>query len=108
MNARQIRFKRGPGGLYPEVQPAEPLRPRAVALGYDPEQDSAPRVLAAGQGVLAEQIIALARQNGIPIREDPILAAALASVDVDELIPPELYLVVAEVLAYIYRLRQAG
>lgn len=81
-------------------------RPSATALGYDPQQDSAPRVLASGQGVIAEQIIALARSEGIPIREDPLLAAALASVDIHDTIPPELYAVVAEVLAYIYRIQK--
>lgn len=78
---------------------------RAVALGYDPVKDGAPRVLAAGCGLLAEQIIAIADQQGIPIRDDPLLAAALSQVDLDAEIPPELYALVAEVLAYIYRLR---
>ncbi len=76
----------------------------AIALGYDPEKDQAPRVLASGRGVLAEQILAVARENGITIREDPVLAAALSSIEIDALIPPELYAVVAELLAYVYRL----
>jgi flagellar biosynthesis protein len=80
-----------------------PKRKQAIALGYDQAQDAAPRVLAAGQGVIAEQILAAARQNGIPIREDPVLASALAGVDIGSEIPPELYRVVAEVLAYVYR-----
>jgi flagellar biosynthesis protein len=77
----------------------------AAALGYDPEQEAAPRVLAAGKGVVAEKIIALARENQIPIVEDETLAQALAMVDIGAMIPVELYAVVAEVLAYIYRLR---
>lgn len=85
--------------------PGEEGLHRAVALGYDPERDQAPRVLASGQGVLADQIIALARAKDIPIREDPILAAALAGVEIDTAIPPELYALVAEVLAYVYHLR---
>ncbi|GAB4475364.1 MAG: FlhB-like flagellar biosynthesis protein [Anaerolineales bacterium] len=80
-------------------------RPKATALGYDPEQDEAPRVLASGEGWIAEQIIALAKANGIPIREDPILAEALSKVDIGQAIPPDLYPLVAEVLAYIYRLQ---
>ncbi|MBI3762769.1 MAG: EscU/YscU/HrcU family type III secretion system export apparatus switch protein [Chloroflexi bacterium] len=80
-----------------------PPRPRAVALGYDLAKDDAPRVLASGGGLIADKIIALARDNGIPIHEDPALAAALATVDLDAAIPPELYAVVAEVLAYVYR-----
>lgn len=78
---------------------------KAVALGYDAEKDHAPRVLASGKGLVAEQIIALAKANNIPVREDPILAAALSNVAVDTMIPPELYAVVAEVLAYVYRIR---
>lgn len=78
-------------------------RTRAVALGYDAERDAAPRLLASGEGAIADKIIALARVNGIPIREDPALVAALATVNLDAAIPPELYAVVAEVLAYVYR-----
>jgi flagellar biosynthesis protein len=84
---------------------SEHRRLRATALGYDPEKDQAPRVLASGQGKIAEQIIALAQQNGVPIREDPVLAMALSGVDINAEIPPELYTVVAQILAYIYRIR---
>ncbi len=78
---------------------------RATALGYDQVRDAAPRVLATGRGKVAQQIIDLAIANGIPLREDPILSAALANIDLNEEIPPELYAVVAEVFAYIYRIR---
>jgi flagellar biosynthesis protein len=78
---------------------------RATALGYDAENDIAPKVLASGRGVIADQIIAIARANGIPIREDPILVQALSQVEINQAIPPELYEIVAEVLAYIYRLK---
>lgn len=81
-----------------------PTRQKAAALEYQPEKDSAPRVVASGQGVVAEKIIALAKENGVPVYEDPTLAAALATVNINDEIPPELYLVVAEVLAYIYRI----
>lgn len=84
---------------------ADSQRPRAVALGYDAAHDAAPRVLATGQGRIAEQIIGTARANGIPIRDDPVLAAALATLELDTVIPPELYAVVAEVLAYVYRIK---
>ena len=79
----------------------------AVALGYDPEKDSAPRVLATGKGLIAEQIIAIAEERGIPIRKDPVLLAALSDLDIDQLIPPELYAVVAEVLAFVYRVQDS-
>lgn len=75
----------------------------ATALQYDPEKDSAPRVIASGQRKIAEQILAEARKHNIPIHEDPALTAALASINLGQEIPPELYSVVAEVIAYIYR-----
>jgi flagellar biosynthesis protein len=78
----------------------------AAALGYDPEQEAAPRVLAAGRGVVAEKIIVLAQENQIPVVEDQALAEALALVDIGAMIPVELYTVVAEILAYVYRLSQ--
>lgn len=78
----------------------------AVALGYDPEKDRAPRVLASGRGVVAQRILEIARQNNLPIRDDPVLADALAQVDLNQVIPPELYAVVAEVFAFVYRLKQ--
>jgi flagellar biosynthesis protein len=78
-------------------------RTTAAALAYDPGSDSAPRVVANGQGPIAEKIIALARENNIPVYDDPGLTAALSTVNLGQEIPPELYLVVAEVLAYIYR-----
>ncbi len=77
----------------------------AIALGYDPEKDMAPRVLASGAGVIAEQILSIAKAQGIPVREDPVLAGALANVEVNQVIPPELYALVAEVLAYVYRIQ---
>lgn len=79
---------------------------RATALGYEVERDRAPRVLAQGRGHVAQQIIDLAVANGIPLRKDPLLTAALAAVDINEEIPPELYGVIAEVFAYIYRIRE--
>jgi flagellar biosynthesis protein len=78
----------------------------ATALGYDPEKDMAPRVVAAGQGEIARKIIEKARECGIPIKEDPVLAMALESIDVNETIPPELYRVIAEVFAYVYRIQE--
>lgn len=79
---------------------------KAVALGYEPGKDDAPRVLASGKDKIAEQIIAIAKKNGIPIKDDPILTSALMEIDINQTIPPELYRVVAEVLSYIYRIQQ--
>ncbi|MBN1418505.1 MAG: EscU/YscU/HrcU family type III secretion system export apparatus switch protein [Planctomycetes bacterium] len=75
----------------------------AVALGYDPERDRAPRIRATGRGRLAEEILRFARESGVPIEEDADLAAALGALDVGAEIPPELYRVVAEILAYLWR-----
>lgn len=77
----------------------------AVALEFDPLVDDAPRVVAAGNGKIAEKILEVARANNIPIREDEILAEALSLVDLESAIPPELYAVVAEVLAFVYRIK---
>jgi flagellar biosynthesis protein len=77
---------------------------KAVAIHYQDEKDRAPSVTASGRGLVAERIIALARQNGVPLYEDRDLAQVLAALDIDAEIPPELYRAVAEVLAYIYRL----
>jgi flagellar biosynthesis protein len=76
----------------------------AVAISYD-ENETAPRVTAKGKGEIAERIIAIALENKIPIQEDRVLAQALSQVDLEEAIPPELYAVVAEILAFVYRLR---
>jgi flagellar biosynthesis protein len=76
----------------------------AVALRYDPDQEHAPRVTAKGKGNLAQKIIALGRKNGVPIQEDPALVQILSQLEFYQEIPPSLYLVVAEILVYIYSL----
>jgi flagellar biosynthesis protein len=75
---------------------------KAAAIAYDMEKDRAPRVTAKGQGVLAEKIIAVAREHGVPIKDDPALVEVLCRLDLDEYIPVELYKAVAEILAFIY------
>lgn len=76
----------------------------AAALAYDRSKDAAPRVSARGKGVIAERILDLAREHGVPIKEDPALAQVLSRLDIDEQIPVELYRAVAEILAFVYRL----
>lgn len=76
----------------------EPLR--AVALQYDGE--NAPTVTATGEGAVAEEIIRIAREHGVPLREDIMLAALLSELELGEEIPPLLYRVIAEVIAYAY------
>lgn len=75
---------------------------KAVALSYDEQKATAPRVLASGSGLVAETIIERAREAGIHIRKDPDLIELLATVPVGEEIPPELYQTIAEVLAFVY------
>ena len=82
---------------------ARPRRPAAVALRYRAGTDPAPRVAAAGTGPVAERILALAREHDVPLREDPDLVEALAALDLGALVPAELYGVIAEVLAWAYR-----
>ena len=77
---------------------------KAVALRYDREKDTAPRVTAKGTGVIAEKILELAEKEGIPITEDPDLVTALAQLDFNSEIPPELYHAVAEIIAFAYRI----
>ena len=75
----------------------------AVALAYT-QTDAAPRVVAKGRGVLAEQIISRARENGVYVHESPELVSLLMQVDLDQRIPPQLYVAIAELLAWLYRL----
>lgn len=75
----------------------------AVALSYDREGDDAPRLAAKGRGLLAEQIIALAREHHIEVRRDADLATLLSRLDIDMPIPLEAYAAVAEILAYVYK-----
>lgn len=77
-------------------------RKKAAAIAYDVGKDRAPRVTAKGQGLLAEKIIALARESDVPITQDPALVEILYRLDLDEYIPVELYRAVAEILAVIY------
>ena len=75
----------------------------AVALAYT-RTDAAPRVVAKGRGMLAEQIILRAHESGVYVHESPELVSLLMQIDLDQRIPPQLYIAVAELLAWIYRL----
>lgn len=78
------------------------IKRKAVALRYNAESDAAPRVIAKGDRLLAERIIEIAKENGVPIHEDPDLVALLSVVDINREIPDALYRAVAEVLAFVY------
>ena len=89
----------------PDFVPDE--RSLAVALAYA-TGDSAPKVIAKGKGLIADEIIRRAREHDIFVHESPELVALLLNVDLDAHIPAQLYLAVAELLAWLYRLEQGG
>ena len=75
----------------------------AVALQYDRDSDSAPKVIAGGRGAVAEQILQIAFAQGVRVREDADLAQMLSAIDLDSEIPVEAFAAVAEILVYVYR-----
>ena len=79
---------------------------QAIALAYEPD-DSAPRVVAKGKGLIAEAMINKAREHDIFVHESKELLALLMQVNLDDHIPPTLYQAIAEILAWIYRI-EAG
>jgi len=86
-------------------QPDPPrVEVRAAALQYERKSPEAPRVVAKGRGFVAERILALAREHGVPVREDPDLVELLSACELGEEIPVEIYGVVAELLTYLYGL----
>ena len=82
-------------------------RPAAVALAYR-EGDAAPRVVATGQGLVAEEIIRRAREAGVFVHESAELVGLLAKLDLDAHIPPQLYIAIAEILAWVFRTDEAA
>ncbi len=86
---------------------ADDNRSLAVALTYAPG-DAAPRVVAKGRGLIAEEIIKRAKEHGVYVHESPELVTLLQQVDLDDKIPPQLYVVVAELLAWLYQVEQGG
>lgn len=73
---------------------------QAIALEFDPEFD-APKVIASGKGALAEKIIEEAKRNQVPVHKDTKLAETLSKLEIGDMIPPELYEVVAEILVFV-------
>ncbi len=76
----------------------------AVALRYLRGRDDAPRIVAKGRAWLAEKILQVARAHSIPVQRDDDLVEVLVRLDLNQIIPPELYRAVAEILAYLYRM----
>lgn len=79
----------------------------AVALAYR-EGEGAPRVVASGRGMIAEEIIARAHEHGVYVHESPELVALLMQVDIDQHIPAQLYVAVAELLAWLYKIESGA
>jgi flagellar biosynthesis protein len=78
---------------------------QAIAIAYE-SGDFAPRVVAKGRGVIAEQIIARAKEHGVFVHESKDLVAMLMQVDLDDHIPAALYQAIAEILVWLYRLEK--
>lgn len=84
-------------------------RKEAIALKYDQEKDSAPRVIGKGKGKIAERILQTAEDHQVPVQEDPSLVELLGKLNINDSIPSELYEAVAEVFAFIYKAdKEAG
>lgn len=89
----------------PEAEGPKPeTRKTAIALRYNVDKDKAPLILATGRGPIAEEIMRVAEENQIPLYEDPELAQLLGKLELEAEIPPELYVLVAEVLFFVYQL----
>ena len=85
---------------------SERMSKKAVAIKYDQKKSSAPVVVAKGKGYIAENIVKAAKDSGVPLKEDSELINYLMSLELYEEIPPELYQVIAEILAFIYKANQ--
>lgn len=101
MICRQMAFKRTLTLGFSKRGDDVENRKIASALKFDPTKDPAPQVLAKGYGLIADNIIATAEKNKVPVYVDEKLSKQLAALQVGEMIPPELYEVVAEVLVFI-------
>jgi flagellar biosynthesis protein len=78
----------------------------AVALGYKPDKDQAPKLIAKGLGDLAQRIIDIAKKNHIYVQEDPLLFDSLYKLQVGEEVPMKLYKVIAEILAFVFKINK--
>lgn len=88
-----------------EKEPMPDLNKTAVALSYN-TQDNAPRVIASGKGYLADKILDTASKENIPIHKDAKLSESLSTLTIGDMIPPELYEVVADVLVFVDEMDQ--
>ena len=80
------------------------MKKKAIALRYN-EREPAPRIVAKGADRIAELIVKIAREQGIHVEQDPLLAQTLMGFEVGDCIPEEIYEVVAQILAFVYKLK---
>ncbi len=78
---------------------------KAIALKYEPQKDKAPKIVAKGRGYIADKIVEIAKQHGVPLKEDEALVEVLSKLDIYEEIPVELYKAVAEILVFVYKIK---
>ena len=97
------RKARGKDDLTPSNTSKKPARAVAVALEDGSDKGELPKITAAGRGKIAEQILQLAFEKGIKVREDAALAEMLAQVELDSPIPSEAFMAIAEIMTYVYR-----
>lgn len=88
----------------PAEEVSQEQEQRAVAIKYDVKKDRAPRVTAKGRSLVADRILAEAKKNGVPVYQNKSLVNMLMALEIDREIPPELYRIIAEILAYVYRI----
>jgi len=88
-------------GLISDMEDNEKDITRAAAISYDPAQNDVPVLAAFGEGFLAQKIVSIARESGIPVLPDPSLSSMLSKISVGDEISPELYEAVAKVLAFV-------
>jgi len=93
--------------MKPSADPATSPRAQAVAIAYE-TGDTAPKVVAKGRGLVAQEIIDRAKEAGVFVHESPELVSLLMDVDLDAHVPPQLYIAVAELLAWLYRVEQGS
>jgi flagellar biosynthetic protein FlhB len=108
---RQLRMERTRRRMMAQVPQSDVVVTNpthyAVALKYDPDTMSAPRMMAKGVDKVAQKIREIAKEHGIPVIENPPLARGLyAAVEVDQEVTPEFYKAVAEVISYIFKLKR--
>ncbi len=84
----------------------EEKKKKAIALRYDPDRDRAPKIVAKGEGSIAERIIKLAKENNIPVVEDTDLVNAMINMEIYEEIPPELYKAIAQILVFVKHVKK--